>query len=85
MYEYACRIRGPAYVECVSVDASVLVHLVTMSKPVQLQTPESLPTWALEALTADASLPICTACGTQYSKQQTGDCVICLDPRWVLD
>ncbi|WVR03655.1 hypothetical protein IAU60_000650 [Kwoniella sp. DSM 27419] len=48
---------------------------------VDLKPSPSIPAQALEALQADGLLPICTACGTQYSTPQKGDCVICADPR----
>ena len=38
------------------------------SKPFKLTEPDSLPSWSLEALRADANLPVCSACGTQYPR-----------------
>ncbi|KAK1927792.1 hypothetical protein DB88DRAFT_507865 [Papiliotrema laurentii] len=39
-----------------------------------------IPSHALDALTSDALLPICVACGTQYPGARDR-CVICDDPR----
>ncbi|ODN76721.1 hypothetical protein L202_05346 [Cryptococcus amylolentus CBS 6039] len=47
---------------------------------ITLPDTSSVPVHSLDTLQQDALLPICKACGTQYSKPRP-DCPICEDPR----
>ncbi|WRT63881.1 uncharacterized protein IL334_000807 [Kwoniella shivajii] len=51
---------------------------------IELAPSPSIPLHSLEALQSDALLPICKACGTQYSASSPiieKNCLICEDPR----
>ncbi|WWC66731.1 uncharacterized protein I206_100636 [Kwoniella pini CBS 10737] len=52
-------------------------------RTIELEPSPSIPLHSLEALQQDSLLPICKACGTQYSKtfNLTTNCKICEDPR----